>query len=168
MPRARGRPAPWSLLCGGRLSLSLCSLGRRPSPVGSHLEPSTFYRCPHLPPWALWVLSQPLACGPLQALTEGGNAEPTAAPGDPWGDVSCLRPVYPISGCSLRCSDSPVTQMRAGQQLGTGRFLIIDTLPPVPTLQKFAEMEAPFLGQVLPGPSSPPFISASTSPTEMV
>ena len=90
--------------------------------VGSHLELSTFYRCLHLPPWALWAVSQPPACGPQQALPAGGSAEPTAAPGDPWGDVFCLCPAHPISGYPLRRSDSLVTQMGAGQQMGTGRL----------------------------------------------
>ena len=47
---------------------------------------------------------------------------------------------------------------------GNRKALIIDTPPPAPTLQKFAEMEAPFLGQVLPEPSSSPHLSASPQP----
>ena len=78
-----------------------------------------------------------------------GSAEPTEAPGDPWGDVFCLRPAHSISGCPLRCSDSPVTR-ESRAATGNRKALIMNTPPPAPTLQKFAEMEAPFLGQVAP------------------
>lgn len=104
----------------GCSSLSLFS-GRRPCPMGSHPELSTLHHFPHLPPWALWALSQPhcrhcqlgtmLSSLQHQGIHEGGEGMPSA----------CLLPSQ-SQDVPWRCSDSPATQMRAGQQLGTERL----------------------------------------------
>lgn len=71
--------------------------------MGSHLEPSTFNRCPHLLPWPFK--------GVLGLSMVG--SEPKEAPGDPWGMSSACVLLHSISGCPWRRSDSPVT-VRAG------------------------------------------------------
>lgn len=118
-------PALWGMFVLVSLSCGAASRAPAPSTVVPTYHPRLSGLCP-----------SPRHGGPCRHCWQRAmgvcDAAPTAAPAGPWGLPSaCLLP-SPSHDVPWRCSDSPSTQVRAGQQLGTERLLIINRphLPP--------------------------------------